>query len=136
MHPILSAMLPWYFFATTLSESANAVVDNSAMISKVYFPRIIVPTAPVFVNLVDFVISFGILTGLMVYYRFMPSTQLLLLPLFLLQAGITALDLGYRIAALNVKYRDFRYVVPFIVQMGLYISPVGSAVKLFRNPGV
>lgn len=127
---VFTAMLPWYFFATTLSESANAVVNNSAMISKVYFPRIIVPTAPVFVNLVDFVISFVILVGLMVYYRFMPSIHILLLPLFLLQAGLTALGLGYWIAALNVKYRDFRYVVPFIVQMGLYISPVGFSSQI------
>lgn len=122
---VFTAMLPWYFFATTLSESANAVVNHSAMISKVYFPRIIIPTAPVFVNLIDFVISFIILIGLMIYYRFTPSLYLLLMPLFLLQAGLTALGLGYWIAALNVKYRDFRYIVPFIVQMGLYISPVG-----------
>jgi len=127
---VLTAMLPWYFFANTLSESANAVVNNSAMISKVYFPRIIIPTAPVFVNLVDFLISFVILAGLMIYYRFMPSPYLLLMPLFLIQAGITALGLGYWIAALNVKYRDFRFVVPFIVQMGLYISPVGFSSQI------
>lgn len=127
---VFTAMLPWYFFANTLSESANAVVNNSAMISKVYFPRIIIPTAPVFVNLVDFLISFVILAGLMIYYRFMPSPYLLLMPLFLIQAGITALGLGYWIAALNVKYRDFRFVVPFIVQMGLYISPVGFSSQI------
>lgn len=122
---VFTAMLPWYFFASTLSESANAVVNNSAMISKVYFPRIIIPTAPIFVNLIDFIISFVILLGLMLYYRFVPSIYIVFLPLFLIQAGISALGLGYLIAALNVKYRDFRYVIPFIVQMGLYISPVG-----------
>lgn len=127
---VFTAMLPWYFFANTLSESANAVVNNSAMISKVYFPRIIVPTAPVFVNFIDFAISFAILIGLMIYYRFMPSPYLMLMPLFLIQAGLTALGLGYLIAALNVKYRDFRYVVPFIVQMGLYISPVGFSSQI------
>lgn len=127
---VFTAMLPWYFFATTLSESANAVVNNSAMISKVYFPRIIVPTAPLFVNLIDFAISFVILLGLMIYYRFVPSPYLALMPLFLIQAGMAALGLGYLIAALNVKYRDFRYVVPFIVQMGLYISPVGFSSQI------
>lgn len=127
---VFTAMLPWYFFATTLSESANAVVNNSAMISKVYFPRIIIPTAPVFVNLIDFVISFVILIGMMIYYRFIPNLHIGLMPLFLIQAGITALGLGYLIAALNVKYRDFRFVVPFIVQMGLYISPVGFSSQI------
>lgn len=122
---VFSAMLPWYFFASTLSESANAVINNSAMISKVYFPRIIAPTAPLLVNLVDFVISFLILLGMMVWYQFTPSMNILLLPIFLLLAAITALGLGYLISALNVKYRDFRYVIPFLVQIGLYISPVG-----------
>lgn len=126
-YPILvfTAMLPWYFFANTLSESANAVISNAAMISKVYFPRLIVPTAPLFVNLIDFLISFVLLIGLMIWYRFLPSPYILLLPLFLLQAGFTALGLGYLIAALNVKYRDFRLLIPFIIQMGLYISPIG-----------
>ncbi|MBD9356071.1 ABC transporter permease [Methylomonas sp. EbA] len=131
-YPILvfTAMLPWYFFANSLSESANAVVDNSAMISKVYFPRIIIPTTPLFVNLIDFLISFVLLMGMMIWYRFIPSINILFLPLFLLQAAITAMGLGYLISALNVKYRDFRYVVPFIVQMGLYISPVGFSSQI------
>ncbi|MGZ0079391.1 ABC transporter permease [Methylomonas sp. YC3] len=127
---VFTAMLPWYFFANSLSESANAVVDNSAMISKVYFPRIIIPTTPLFVNLIDFVISFVLLMGMMIWYRFIPSINILLLPLFLLQATITAIGLGYLISALNVKYRDFRYVVPFIVQMGLYVSPVGFSSQI------
>ncbi len=127
---VFTAMLPWYFFANTLSESANAVINDSAMISKVYFPRIIIPTAPVFVNLIDFVISFTILVGLMIYYKFLPSINILFIPLFLIQAGMTALGLGYLIAALNVKYRDFRYIIPFIVQMGLYISPVGFSSQI------
>ena len=127
---VFSAMLPWYFFATTLSESANSVVNNSAMISKVYFPRIIVPTAPLFVNLIDFLISFAILVVLMAWYQYIPTTNIILLPIFLIQAGVTALGLGFFISALNVKYRDFRYVVPFIVQMGLYISPVGFSSQI------
>lgn len=122
---VFTAMLPWYFFASTLSESANAVINNSAMISKVYFPRIIAPTAPLLVNIVDFLISFILLLGMMVWYRFQPSINILWLPLFLILAAITALGLGYLISALNVKYRDFRYVIPFMVQIGLYISPVG-----------
>jgi len=135
-YPILvfAAMLPWYFFAGTLGESANAVIGNAAMIGKVYFPRIIVPTAPVFVNLIDFLISFILLIGLMIWYRFLPSPYLVLLPLFLLQTGITALGLGFLIAALNVKYRDFRIVVPFLVQMGLYISPIGYSSGVIPDP--
>jgi lipopolysaccharide transport system permease protein len=134
-YPILvfAGMLPWYFFAGTLGESANAVVGNAAMISKVYFPRIIVPTAPVFVNLIDFLISFVLLIALMIWYRFTPSPYLVLLPLFLFQAGITALGLGYLIAALNVKYRDFRIVIPFLVQMGLYISPIGYSSQVIPD---
>lgn len=127
---VFTAMLPWYFFANTLSESANAVVNDSAMISKVYFPRIIIPTAPIFVNLIDFAISFSLLICMMVYYQFVPSINVFLIPLVLIQAGVTALGLGYLIAALNVKYRDFRYIIPFIVQMGLYISPVGFSSQI------
>lgn len=127
---VFSAMLPWYFFASTLGESANSVISNAAMISKVYFPRIIIPVSPLFVNLIDFLISFALLIGLMIWYRFVPSPYLLLMPLFLLLAGITALGLGFLVAALNVKYRDFRFVIPFILQMGLYISPVGYSSQI------
>ncbi|WP_150051639.1 MULTISPECIES: ABC transporter permease [Methylomonas] len=127
---VFTAMLPWYFFANTLSEAANAVVNNSAMISKVYFPRIIAPTAPLLVNTVDFFISFALLIVMMAWYRFVPSLAIVLLPGFLLLAAITALGLGYLISALNVKYRDFRYVVPFLVQIGLYISPVGFSSRV------
>lgn len=127
---VFTAMLPWYFFASTLSESANAVINNSAMVSKVYFPRIIIPTAPLFVNLIDFAISFLILIGMMVWYKFMPSIYILFLPFLLLLAALAALGVGYLIAALNVKYRDFRYIMPFIIQMGLYISPVGFSSQI------
>ena len=127
---VFTAMLPWYFFSTTLSESANSVVNDSAMISKVYFPRIIVPTAPLFVNLIDFFISFAILASMMVWYRYIPTLNILLMPLFIFQAAITAMGLGYLISALNVKYRDFRYIIPFIIQMGLYISPVGFSSQI------
>ena len=114
-------------FSTTLSESANSVVNDSAMISKVYFPRIIVPTASLLVNLIDFFISFAILVGMMVWYRYIPTLYILMMPLFMLQAAI---GWGYLISELNVKYRDFRFIIPFIVQMGLYISPVGFSSQI------
>jgi len=126
-YPILvyAAMLPWQFFANSLSESSNSLIANANMLSKVYFPRLIVPTSTVIVSLVDFLISFVILIILMVWYKFIPDWRLATLPLFLLLALFTALGFGLLLAALNVKYRDFRYIVPFIVQFGLYISPVG-----------
>ncbi|MCL4439106.1 MAG: ABC transporter permease [Firmicutes bacterium] len=126
-YPILvfAAMLPWQFFANSLSESSNSLINNANMLSKVYFPRLIVPTSSVIVSLVDFLISFLLLVGLMAWYRFIPNMRILTLPLFLLLALLVAMGFGLWLAALNVKYRDFRYVVPFIVQFGLYISPVG-----------
>jgi len=126
-YPILvyAAMLPWQFFANSLSESSNSLINNANMLSKVYFPRLIVPTSTVIVGLVDFLISFVILIILMIWYKFMPDLQILTLPLFLMLALTAALGFGLWLAALNVKYRDFRYIVPFIVQFGLYISPVG-----------
>jgi lipopolysaccharide transport system permease protein len=119
-----AATLPWTFFSTAFSESANSLIANSNLLTKVYFPRLIVPASTVIVCLIDFLISFAILVVLMIGYRYMPGVQLLALPLFLLLALITALGSGLLIAALNVKYRDFRYIVPFIVQFGLYVSPV------------
>jgi len=126
-YPILvfAAMLPWQMFATALTESSNSLIVNAAMLSKVYFPRLIVPSSAVIVSLVDFLISFGILGVLMVRYQFVPHWRIVTVPFFLILALIAALGFGIWLAALNVKYRDFRYIVPFIVQIGLYISPVG-----------
>ncbi|WP_218079996.1 ABC transporter permease [Anthocerotibacter panamensis] len=126
-YPVLvfAAMLPWQFFANALSECSNSVVNNANMIAKVYFPRLIVPISAVIVSLVDFLISVGILALLMVVYQFLPDWRILTLPLFTLMAFAAAMGAGLWLAALNVKYRDFRYIVPFIVQFGLYISPVG-----------
>ncbi len=121
------AMLPWQFFSSSVSEASNSLIDNTQLITKVYFPRIIIPISAVVTSLIDFFISFGILILLMVYYRFMPSINILFLPFFLLIAFLIASGIGTYITALNVKYRDFRYIVPFIVQFGLYISPVGSS---------
>ena len=122
---VFAGMLPWTFFATGLSEASNSLVNNANLISKVYFPRLIVPTATVAVAFVDFLITFSILVVLMAWYRFLPDWRILLLPAFILLAFLASIGPSLWITALNVKYRDFRYVIPFIVQFGLYVSPVG-----------
>jgi lipopolysaccharide transport system permease protein len=126
-YPILvfAAMLPWQFFSNSLSECSNSLISNSNLISKVYFPRLIVPTSAVIVSFVDFMISGIILLSLMAWYDFVPGWRILTLPLFILIAFAAAIGAGLWLSALNVEYRDFRYIVPFIVQFGLYISPVG-----------
>jgi len=122
---VFAGMLPWQFFASSLSESSNSVIANANMVSKIYFPRIIVPSSAVIVCLVDFLISFIILVGMMAWYNFWPDWKILMLPLFTAIAFMAALGAGLWLSALNVKYRDFRYIIPFIVQFGLYLSPVG-----------
>ncbi|MEL7494565.1 MAG: ABC transporter permease [Cyanobacteria bacterium J06554_11] len=126
-YPILvfAAMLPWQFFASALSECSNSLITNANLISKVYFPRLVVPTSAVIVSFVDFLISGMILLGLMAWYNFIPSWRIIMLPVFTGIAFAAAMGGGLWLAALNVQYRDFRYIVPFIVQFGLYISPVG-----------
>jgi len=126
-YPILvfAAMLPWQFFANSFSGASNSLITNTNLISKVYFPRLIIPTSAVVVSFVDFLISAVILLGMMVWYDFWPTWRFMALPLLTVIAMAVSLGAGFWISALNVKYRDFRYVVPFIVQFGLYISPVG-----------
>jgi lipopolysaccharide transport system permease protein len=126
-YPILvfAGMLPWQFFANALSECSGSLVGNSNLISKVYFPRLIVPTSAVIVSFVDFMISGIILLGLMAWYNFIPDWRILTLPIFILIASAASMGVGLWLAALTVQYRDFRFIVPFIVQFGLYISPVG-----------
>jgi lipopolysaccharide transport system permease protein len=126
-YPILvfSAMLPWQYFANAMQESSNSLVAESRLISKVYFPRLIVPTSSVIVSAVDFLISLALLGGLMLWYGFIPSSGIVFLPFFFLLATLAALGVGFWLSALNVKDRDFRYIVPFLVQFGLYVSPVG-----------
>lgn len=126
-YPIMvyAAMLPWQFFANSLTESSNSLIDNANLLTKVYFPRLIVPAGAVIVSLVDFFISLVILIGLMAWYRFIPDLRMLVLPAFLMMAFMASFGAGLWLSALNVKYRDFRYVIPFLVQFGLYISPVG-----------
>jgi lipopolysaccharide transport system permease protein len=122
---VFAGMLPWSFFSTALADASNSLIGNANLISKVYFPRLIVPIAAVMTAFVDFVIGFVILLALMAWYQFMPGWQILLLPVFTGVAIIGSVGIGVWITALNVKYRDFRYVIPFIVQLGLYVSPVG-----------
>jgi lipopolysaccharide transport system permease protein len=122
---VFAAMLPWSLFATSLAEASNSLIVSANLISKVYFPRLIVPAATVVTAFVDFLISLAILLALIIYYRFALSWHILLLPGFMLLALLASLGPGLWITALNVKYRDFRYVIPFIVQFGLYVSPVG-----------
>jgi len=126
-YPILvfSAMLPWQLFANSLSECSNSLIANANLLSKVYFPRLIVPISAIAVSFVDFMVSGIILIGLMAWYNFVPTWRILFLPIFILFACLASMGAGLWLAALNVKYRDFRYIVPFIVQFGLYISPVG-----------
>lgn len=133
---VCAAMLPWQFFSSAFSESANSLISNSNLLTKVYFPRLIVPVSTVIVCLIDFFISFLILIGLFIWYHFIPDFRILFLPLFLLLAFITAMGTGLYIAALNVKYRDFRIVVPFIVQVGLYISPIGFSSNLIYSKDI
>jgi lipopolysaccharide transport system permease protein len=122
---VFAAMLPWQFFANSLSESSNSLVGNANLISKVYFPRMIIPASAVITSFVDFMISFGILIVMMIGYQYSPDWKILLLPFFLILAFFSAFGIGLWLTALNVKYRDFRYIIPFIVQFGLYVSPVG-----------
>jgi len=122
---VFAGMLPWTFFSTGLSEASNSLINNANLISKVYFPRLIVPTATVVVAFVDFLITFTMLILLMAWYQYPPGWQFLVLPVFILLAFLASIGPALWITALNVKYRDFRYVIPFIVQFGLYVSPVG-----------
>jgi len=122
---VFAGLLPWQFFAAGLSEASNSLIGNERLISKVYFPRMIIPAASVITSLVDFFISLVLMFGLMIWYGTVPSINLLFLPLFIILAFFASFGVGLWLTALNVKYRDFKHVVPFLVQIGLYLSPVG-----------
>ncbi|HAM52942.1 MAG TPA: phosphate ABC transporter permease [Nitrospiraceae bacterium] len=122
---VFAAMLPWQFFSSGLSDASGSLIGNANLISKVYFPRIIIPACSIITSFMDFLVSGVFLVVLMVWYQFVPDWRIVTLPLFLAIAFIAAAGAGLWLTALNVKYRDFRYVVPFIVQFGLYVSPVG-----------
>lgn len=126
-YPLLvcAGTLPWQFFANALGASGDSIVGQAGLISKIYFPRLILPTSKLVLSFIDFSISFVILIGLMLFYHFIPSWRILTLPFFLFLAAITALGIGLWFSSLNVKYRDFAHILPFIIQFGLYISPVG-----------
>lgn len=142
---VFSALLPWFLFATILSEASASMVGNANLISKVYFPRLIVPVAAAMVAIVDLAINLLILAGLFLWYQFLPSWQVLALPIFVLLGIAASLGPALFITALNVKYRDFRYVIPFIIQFGVYITPVGFSMSvlppqwqllMYLNPAV
>lgn len=126
-YPVLvfAGMLPWFLFATILSEASNSLVSSANLIGKIYFPRLIVPASSAVVALVDFAVTFVMLLLLMLWYDFFPDWRITLLPAFVLLAVAASLGPALLITALNVKYRDFRYIIPFVVQFGLYVSPVG-----------
>jgi len=127
---VFAGMLPWTFFATALSDASNSLVSNANLVGKVYFPRLIVPAATVVAAFVDFFISLVVMAAVMAWYRFAPDWRVLLLPLFVLIAMLASLGPGLWITAVNVRYRDFRYVIPFLVQFGLYVSPVGFSASV------
>ena len=129
-----SALLPWSLFAHALNESSNSLVNNQSLITKVYFPRLIIPIAPLFVGLVDFAIAFVVLLGLMLFYGILPGFALLTAPLFVLLAVVTALAVGMWLSALNVQYRDVRYTIPFLTQLWLFATPVAYPSSLLPEP--
>jgi lipopolysaccharide transport system permease protein len=135
-YPIFSyaALVPWTFFANGLSQSANSLVGSANLLTKVYFPRLTIPIASVLSGAVDFVLAFLVLLGMMLFYRVTPTWNILWLPLFLLLALVTALGVGLWLSALNVEYRDVRYVVPFLVQFWLFATPIAYPSSLLSEP--
>jgi lipopolysaccharide transport system permease protein len=130
---VFAAMMPWQFFSASLSSASQSLVSNANLISKVYFPRLIVPAGAVVTAMVDFLISFTIFIALMAYYHFWPTWRFAALPFLVVLAFFAALGPGLLITALNVKYRDFRYIIPFIIQIGVYVSPVGYASTVIQE---
>ncbi len=122
---VMAANLPWQFFATAMSEASGSLIGNANLISKIYFPRLIIPAGSVITSFMDFLITLGLMALMMVWYRFAPDLRLLALPLFMLLAFGAAFGIGLWLCALNVQYRDFRYIVPFVMQFGFFLSPVG-----------
>ncbi len=135
-YPIFSftALLPWQLFSQSLGQSSNSLVGSAHMITKVYFPRLVVPVSSVLSGIIDFLIAFVVLIGMMVYYRVWPNWGLLLLPFFLLLALVTALSIGLWLSALNVQYRDIRYVVPFLTQFWMFATPIVYPSSLLQEP--
>ena len=130
---VFAAMLPWQFFANALSSASQSIVGNANLISKVYFPRLIIPTSSVVVSFVDFLVAGSILVGMMLWFQFWPTWRVVMIPGFVALAILAALGPGLIITALTVRYRDFRFIIPFIVQFGLYVSPVAYSSSVVRE---
>lgn len=130
---VFTGLLPWNFFANSLADTSQSLINNRNLISKIYFPRLIIPSSALVVGLADFLVAGVILATIMAWYEFMPSWRLVFLPFFLLFAMAAAIGAGLWVSALNVKYRDIRFIVPFVVQFGLYISPVGFSSKVIPD---
>ena len=135
-YPIFTfaALVPWTFFANVLTQASNSLVLDSSMIKKVYFPRLIMPTATVVASLIDFALAFTVLLGMMLFYGIVPGINILLLPFFVLLAMITSLGVAFWLSAMNVQFRDVRYIVPFLVQAWLFISPIAYPSSLLPEP--
>lgn len=131
---VMAGLLPWQFFSTALSESSMSMVTNKDMISKIYFPRLLIPLSAVVVSFVDAMIGFAIYLSMSIFYHVYPTWRIILLPLLMILTFLPSIGFGLWFAALNVKYRDFRYIVPFIVQFGMYVSPVGYSIATVTNP--
>jgi lipopolysaccharide transport system permease protein len=130
---VLAGILPWQFFSNALGESSNSLLGNANLISKVYFPRLIIPASAVITSMVDFFITFVLLLCTFVYYDYTPSIRIIFMPFFVILTFFCAFGIGLYITALNVKFRDFRYIIPFVIQFGLYITPVGFSTKLLLS---
>ncbi|BAU11453.1 ABC-2 type transporter superfamily protein [Leptolyngbya sp. NIES-3755] len=127
---VLAGLLPWQFFASSLAQTSNSLVSNANLISKIYFPRLIVPASAIVVNFVDFLVSGLLLLGLMIGYRYVPSWRIITLPFFVLMAAMTAFGFGLWFASIYVKFRDVAQVIPFVIQLGQYLSPVGYSIDV------
>lgn len=130
---VLAGMLPWQLFASSLADAGNSLVNNSPLLTKVYFPRLILPASCIVVALFDFVVTLALLLGVMAWYGFVPPARIVFLPVFVLMAVATALGAGLIASAMTAMYRDFRIIIPFIIQFGLYISPVGFRSQVVEN---
>lgn len=135
-YPIFSyvGLLPWTFFANGMSNASNSLIGSAGLISKIYFPRLLIPLAAIVTSAVDFALAFAVLIGMMLFYRIPPTWNALLLVPFLLLAFLTALGMGLWLSALNVEYRDVRYVVPFLTQLWMYATPVIYPSSLLHGP--
>jgi lipopolysaccharide transport system permease protein len=135
-YPIFAyaALVPWTFFANGLNQASNSLVGSANLIKKVYFPRLVVPISSVISGVVDFVLAFAVLLGMMLFYGFAPTVNILWLPLFILLIFVTALGVGFWLSALNVQFRDVRYTVPFLTQFWLFATPIAYPSSLLSEP--